>query len=168
VFFLLTVVVLFEIGMADTKVHEMTVTLTIPSAIELRLERNKVSGVLSLNGGQNSFAAAIPITLCTNAPPTQLYMELPDRDPLFTLYYAVLPPGASPDLPIAWLLVTEPSSHLVTADSPGEHRFSLFIKVIATPQIGGGCHTFPFVLSARDDRGTKVTQTISLLIEVKP
>ena len=162
--FLVTAVVLFEIGMAQTMVHEMKVTFTIPPAVELRIENEDGFGALPVQESPTGLEAVLHVILCTNAPPTQLYLELSNH--VSNLYYLVAP-GQSTEGARAWMLATQPRCWLGTVTTPGEHPFTLRFKLE-----GELSDRMPPALSislvAQDHLGTEASQEVRIPLLAGP
>jgi len=165
VFFLLTAVVLSEIGMAGTEVHEMRVTVTIPPAIELRIGDEDWSEVALLHELPDGFEAVLHVILCTNAPPTQLYMELGNHD-FLSIYYSVVP-GRVAEGAGALMLATQPRCWLGTAASPGEHVFTLRLKLKCKPHHGIQ-QTLLLGLLAQDHLGITASREVRISLPAQP
>ena len=172
----LGIALLQVIALSETKVHEMTVTLTIPPAIEIRVDKTLIEGVLSLSESepQKGFEAMVPITLCTNAPPTDLLLfidqsQMPAGAFPLSLLCAFVPGNPSPlRVSARWTLIEGLLSGVSLATYlPGEHPFTLFLKIRTQPGTKAGMYTLPLTLSAQDVRGTWLQKIILLTIRVQ-
>ena len=165
VFFMFIATVLPELVIAKTNVHEMTVTLTIPPAVELRVENGDASGGVTVQQSSDGLEAVLHVILCTNAPPTQLYMELGNHDLLF-IYYSVVP-GRVVEGARAWMLATQPRCWLGTVTTPGEHPLTLRFKLE-----GELSDRMPPALSislvAQDHLGTEASQEVRIPLLAGP
>ena len=172
--FILGITLLQVVALSETRVHEMTVTLTIPPAIEIRVDKTLIKGILSLSEPQKAFEAMVPFTLCTNAPPTDLLLfidhsQMPAGAFPLSLLCAFVPGNPSPPLVSArWtsieglLLGVSLATYL-----PGEHPFTLFVEIRTKPGTKAGTYTLPLTLSAQDVRGTWLQKIILLTIRVQ-
>lgn len=170
----LGIALLQVVALSRTKVHEMTVTLTIPPAIEIRVDKTSIEGVLSLSEPQKGFETMVRVTLLTNAPPTDLLLFIDQAQmeagafPLSLLCAFV--PGR-PSLPLdsaQWTSLTGLLTGVSLATyRPGEHLFTLFVKIQAKPGTEAGTYAIPLTLAARDIRGTWLQKTILLTISVQ-
>lgn len=146
---------LFELGLAQTRTHEVRAVLSIPPAVEIRVGNEGATGTILLTRSTRGFEAALHITLCTNAPPTQLYMEVNQPVPL---YYSIIQGwegGAS-----AWMLANGERSWLATVTSPGEHPLALLFRVEGEPS-----DALSIKLVAQDVLGTKASREVTLSVQ---
>lgn len=151
---MVTGLLLFEFGVAQTRTHGVRAVISIPPAVEIRLEDEKASGTILLTRSSRGLEGVLRITLCTNAPPTQLYMEVDQPSPL---YYSII--RGWEGRASAWMLVSEGRSWLATVTSPGEHPLTLLFRLEGEPS-----DALFIKLVVQDVLGTKASREVKLSV----